>query len=95
MDRARSNNGASRIYLAVVLGLLVWVIVDSTLVEHQDASFAGVWPVLATLPTSLVITAMPEAPAVVLVLCIAIAGLLNAFLLGRVVHALRKDTSRA
>ncbi len=37
-------------YLAVVVGLLVWV---DVLVRTGDAGFAGVWPMLATAPLSL------------------------------------------
>ncbi|MGP3686762.1 SCO4225 family membrane protein [Streptomyces sp. IBSNAI002] len=39
-------------YLAVVLGLLVWV---DVLVRTGDAGFAGVWPVLVTAPLSLAV----------------------------------------
>ncbi|MCX5199069.1 hypothetical protein OOK31_35170 [Streptomyces sp. NBC_00249] len=37
-------------YLAVVVGLLVWV---DVLVRTGDAGFAGVWPILASAPVSL------------------------------------------
>lgn len=37
-------------YLAVVVGLLVWV---DVLVRTGDAGFAGIWPMLATAPLSL------------------------------------------
>ncbi|MFI5619641.1 SCO4225 family membrane protein [Streptomyces sp. NPDC051567] len=37
-------------YLAVVVGLLVWV---DVLFRTGDAGFAGIWPMLATAPLSL------------------------------------------
>ncbi|MGW0364597.1 SCO4225 family membrane protein [Streptomyces sp. NPDC003034] len=50
-------------YLAVVVGLLVWV---DVLVRRGDAGFAGIWPMLATAPLSLLamrlIVPDPESP---------------------------------
>ncbi|MFI6701268.1 SCO4225 family membrane protein [Streptomyces sp. NPDC050509] len=46
-------------YLAVVAAVLVWVAVDGLFVEHQDASFAGVWTFFVTAPTSLLFVTIP------------------------------------
>ncbi|MEU0356502.1 SCO4225 family membrane protein [Streptomyces cyaneofuscatus] len=44
-------------YLGVVLAVCVWVAVDTfSAASSGDASFAGVWAILATAPTSLLFT---------------------------------------
>lgn len=52
-------------YLVVVLGLVVWVEVLS---RTGDAGFAGIWPIIATAPVSVVVmqlfVSVPEAPVV-------------------------------
>ncbi|MFF5723540.1 SCO4225 family membrane protein [[Kitasatospora] papulosa] len=57
----RSNllNPVALGYLAVVAAVGVWVGLDMLLVEHADASFAGVWLFIATAPTSFLFTALP------------------------------------
>ena len=52
-------NPAALGYLAVVTGVLAWVAVDGLFVEHQDASFAGVWAFVVTAPTSWIFLALP------------------------------------
>ncbi|MEU8777129.1 hypothetical protein [Streptomyces sp. NPDC048606] len=48
--RARLHVWVPAGYLALVVGLLVWV---DVLVRTGDAGFAGVWPLLATAPLSV------------------------------------------
>ncbi|MFI1284080.1 SCO4225 family membrane protein [Streptomyces sp. NPDC020858] len=48
--RSRLEVWIPAVYLAVVVGLLVWV---DVLVRTGDAGFAGIWPMLATAPLSL------------------------------------------
>ncbi|MFD6970332.1 SCO4225 family membrane protein [Streptomyces sp. NPDC059949] len=59
--RSRLEVWIPAVYLAVVVGLLVWV---DVLVRTGDAGFAGIWPVLATAPLSILalwlIVADPE-----------------------------------
>lgn len=43
---------ASRIYLLLVLAATVYTLVDTAFVEHEDASFAGIWLLLLTSPGS-------------------------------------------
>ncbi|MEU7346660.1 hypothetical protein ABZ778_22665 [Streptomyces bacillaris] len=43
-------------YLGIVLGVCLWVAVDAFSASSSgDAGFAGVWAVLATAPTSLLV----------------------------------------
>ncbi|MFC4500845.1 MULTISPECIES: SCO4225 family membrane protein [Streptomyces] len=50
-------------YLALVAAVAGWVAVDTLLVTHADASFAGVWLFFVTAPTSLLFAAAPGALA--------------------------------
>ncbi|MFD3737506.1 SCO4225 family membrane protein [Streptomyces sp. NPDC058629] len=44
-------------YLGIVLGVCLWVAADAFFASSSgDASFAGVWAILATAPTSLLFT---------------------------------------
>ena len=52
-------NPAALGYLAVVAGVLAWVGLDALLVEHQDASLAGIWAFLVTGPTSWLFLMLP------------------------------------
>ncbi|MFD7922091.1 SCO4225 family membrane protein [Streptomyces sp. NPDC059740] len=46
-------------YLTVVAAVVVWVGIDLLFVDHQDASFSGVWAFLVTAPTSLLFVMLP------------------------------------
>ncbi|MGW7253597.1 SCO4225 family membrane protein [Streptomyces sp. NPDC054834] len=52
-------NPAAVGYLTVVAAVLVWVGADLLFVEHQDASFAGVWAFVVTAPTSWLFLFLP------------------------------------
>ena len=92
---AATDNWFSRGYLALCAALLVWVAADSLFVEHADASFAGVWPLLATAPTSLLAMAVgPSSPPAFFVL-VALAAYVNATLLGLLVRSVRHRTAHA
>ncbi|MFI8093445.1 SCO4225 family membrane protein [Streptomyces sp. NPDC086080] len=71
---------AALAYLGLIAALVIWVLVDST-VEHEDASFAGVVPLLATFPGSFLVLVLPEHPAMFF-LAIAFAALVNAAIIG-------------
>ena len=47
-------------YLLIVAAVGVWVAVDTLLVTHSDASFAGVWLFVATAPTSMLFMVVPS-----------------------------------
>jgi hypothetical protein len=46
-------------YLLIVAGVVVWAGVDALLVDHADASLAGIWSFLVTAPTSLLFVMLP------------------------------------
>ncbi|MEV8567581.1 hypothetical protein AB0436_18745 [Streptomyces sp. NPDC051322] len=70
--RTVAGDWVSRAYLAIAAGLLIWVAVDTAFVPHQDASFAGVWPIMFTAPTGLLFL-IPgiEGPGVFVLLTLA------------------------
>ncbi|AQU66001.1 SCO4225 family membrane protein [Streptomyces niveus] len=76
----------ARLYLVAVVLLTVWVlVVDSG--DNPDASFAGVVPVIATLPVSLLLIVLPEHWSM-LFLPIALGALVNAVVIGWCARAL-------
>lgn len=85
---AVADNWVSRGYLLVFVALLVWVVLDKLLVSHPDASFAGIWPFLWTLPTSLLLWLIPGVDGWLLLVGLTVAALVNATLLGLLVRAL-------
>jgi hypothetical protein len=86
---AAFDNWVSRAYLLAFAALLVWVIVDTDVVVHPDASFAGVWPFFLTLPTSLLLLRLPDLDGWGLLAGLAVAALVNATLLGLLARAVR------
>ncbi|MET7639371.1 hypothetical protein [Streptomyces sp. NPDC005438] len=84
------DNWLSRTYLALVAASVLFVVWDTLYVEHEDASLAGVWPLLATAPTSVaLLRALPDSPAGYYVLVPLAAGL-NALVLGHLVRLSRQ-----
>lgn len=68
-------------YLGIVLGVCLWVAADAFFAASSgDASFAGVWAVLVTAPTSLLTPF--EGP--VALIGIPIGAVVQAFALGAV-----------
>ncbi|MGK5497816.1 SCO4225 family membrane protein [Streptomyces sp. URMC 125] len=94
-----ADNPAARLYLAVCAALLGWAVVDTAFVQHDDASMAGVWPFAATLPTGLLVLAVPlpdnRAGAVLLLALPAVAALVNAWAISAVLRRLRARATRA
>ena len=68
------------VYLAICAGLLVWALVVSS-GEQPDASFAGVIPLFATMPVSLILLVLPDHMSMLFV-AIALGALVNAFVIG-------------
>ncbi|MGC9539070.1 SCO4225 family membrane protein [Streptomyces sp. UG1] len=78
-------NPAALGYLAVVVGVLAWVGLDALLVEHQDASLAGVWAFLVTGPTSWLFLMLP---GVLPWAGVVVGALVQAAVLGAAYHRL-------
>ncbi|QOV33824.1 hypothetical protein IM697_26960 [Streptomyces ferrugineus] len=78
-------NPAALAYLAVVVGVLAWVGVDALLVEHQDASLAGIWAFLVTGPTSWLFLLLP---GVLPWAGVVVGALVQAAVLGAAYHRL-------
>jgi hypothetical protein len=84
------DNWPSRVYLLGVLALTGWAL--STVVTDPGPSFAGIWPVLATMPVSLlgpaagsVLALVGAGPAVVrgaLIAGVTLGALANAMAIG-------------
>ncbi|MFH8751644.1 SCO4225 family membrane protein [Streptomyces rimosus] len=96
LARLTFGNPVSRIYLALVVAAVLFALVDLVFVEHQDASFAGIWAVLLAAPTIFPLWFAGDAlwsqtgsPSWYLVLTLVVAALVNALLLGLVHRGLR------
>lgn len=74
------------VYLAVCAALLIWALIVST-ADTPDASLAGVIPLLATAPVSLVLLALPDHGAM-FILSVLLGALANAALIGWCARAL-------
>ncbi len=77
-----TGNRFSRAYLLVVLALLIWVAIDTVLVHQQDASFAAVFPMLATLPWGLAVALLPDGATAGSFAVLILGALINATLIG-------------
>ncbi|WP_037732786.1 SCO4225 family membrane protein [Streptomyces megasporus] len=88
---AVAGTWTARGYLALCAALLLWTLFDAAFVHHEDASFAGVFPLLATAPPSLLmISVLPwEGTAFYLSVC-AVSALINAAVLNWCVRAMRR-----
>ncbi|WP_432096986.1 SCO4225 family membrane protein [Streptomyces sp. bgisy100] len=82
-------NWFARGYLAVCCALLIWTWVDSTFVEHPDASLFAVVPLLVTAPLSMVVVALPG-PSALLYAAVIVGALVNATLIGWCTRTLRQ-----
>ncbi|MDT0379025.1 hypothetical protein RM572_09605 [Streptomyces sp. DSM 42041] len=79
-----AGNRISQVYLLIVLALLVWVAVDTTLVHQEDASFASVVPMLATLPWGFAVALLPDGSTAGFFAVVVAGALINAALIGLV-----------
>ncbi|MFJ1749780.1 SCO4225 family membrane protein [Streptomyces sp. NPDC088116] len=84
--RSSLTNVVALAYLVVCAGLLIWALTASA---GDDASFAGVIPLLATAPVSLVLLVLPEGLAMV-ILSVVLGALVNALVIGWCVRTLRQ-----
>ncbi|MEV5932254.1 SCO4225 family membrane protein [Streptomyces sp. NPDC093250] len=85
---------AALVYLGLCAALLIWALAVSA-GETEDASLAGVIPLLATAPVSFVLILLPDSP-VMFVLAVVVGALVNATVIGWCSRALRRgaETSR-
>ncbi|KAB1139339.1 hypothetical protein F7R91_40310 [Streptomyces luteolifulvus] len=77
------------VYLAICAVLLVWALVV-TVGDDSGESMAGVIPMLATAPASLVFLVLPDGP-VWFVTAVAIGAGVNAAVIGWCARALRRS----
>ncbi|WP_051722829.1 SCO4225 family membrane protein [Streptomyces albus] len=94
-----ADNRIARGYLVVCAALLLWVGFDAGLVAHEDASFAGVWPVFATLPTGLALLLVSPlegaAGTVAYFVLLAVAAVVNSWLFSALLRRWRARTATA
>lgn len=91
--RLRDHFGAvGLVYLGVCAALLVWALVV-TAVDSSDESMAGVIPILATAPASLVFLVLPEGN-VMFIIAVALGAGVNAAIIGWCTRALRRGGRR-
>lgn len=89
--RAALRSPIALTYLAGCAILLGWALVV-TANHGPDASLAGVWPLLATAPVSLILLVLPDHPSM-LFLAIGVGALVNTVLIGWCHHSLRRGRS--
>jgi hypothetical protein len=78
-------------YLGVCAALLAWALVV-TIGDSSDESMAGVIPLLATAPASLVLLVLPDS-IVMAVVAVALGAVVNAEIIGWCTRALRRGGS--
>jgi hypothetical protein len=100
---AATDNWLSRGYLTVCAALLIWTAGEALFANDEGPSFAGVWPIFATLPTSLAVVLLagglgfllPSAVNLpIFVILLAVAALINATVLGLLLRWLRSRSSQ-
>jgi hypothetical protein len=93
------GNWFSRVYLGAVVLTAVAVTLSYATFDAPDANLAGVWLVFVTLPASSLGVAaaglVPDALGLPVVLAgVVLGALVNAWLLGLMVHATRRAARR-
>ncbi|MFC9648816.1 MULTISPECIES: SCO4225 family membrane protein [unclassified Streptomyces] len=76
----------ARVYLGVIAALAIWAVVVSV-GDNPDASFAGVVPLIATAPVSLLVIVLPDHTSMIF-FAIGLGALVNAVLIGWCARAL-------
>ncbi|MBN3929919.1 hypothetical protein IQ279_09745 [Streptomyces verrucosisporus] len=84
---ALAGTRAARAYLAVCGALLIWGSADAFLVSHEDASMAGVLPLPATVPLSVLLLLVPWKGIFAYVSVVVVSALANAALVNWCVRA--------
>ncbi|MGW0837820.1 SCO4225 family membrane protein [Streptomyces prunicolor] len=81
------DNWPARAYLAMVAASLVFFLCADHILA--DPTFAGLWPLMATAPTSFLAFLLPTSSPLAFAATAALCGLANAVLLGHLAHRLR------
>ncbi|MFF7340279.1 SCO4225 family membrane protein [Streptomyces sp. NPDC008163] len=102
LARLTFGNAASLLYLGAVAAATVFVTVDTLLVSHADASFAGVWLFLLAAPTVFLFLlggslggAESFGPAWFMYLALAVSVLVQSLALGWFVRLLSGGARRS
>ncbi|MEW1891713.1 MULTISPECIES: hypothetical protein [unclassified Streptomyces] len=102
LARLTFGNAASLVYLGAVAAAAVFVTVDTLLVAHDDASFAGVWLFLLAAPTVFVFLlggsmagAESFGPAWFMYLALTVSVLVQSLALGWFVRLVRGGARRS
>ncbi|MGP3975673.1 SCO4225 family membrane protein [Streptomyces sp. 8N114] len=82
----------AHIYLAVCAALVIWAVVASS-GDQPDASIAGVVPLFATAPVSLIVLALPDHISMLFV-AVGLGALVNALVIGWCARVLRLGRGR-
>ncbi|MFI8305480.1 SCO4225 family membrane protein [Streptomyces sp. NPDC085927] len=77
------------VYLGICAALLVWAVVVTVAGAGEDASFAGIIPLLAAAPVSLVLFGLPGG-AMTFIGAVAGGALVNAAVIGWCARVLRR-----
>lgn len=75
-------------YLGVCVAIVIWTVVV-TVMDDSGESMAGVVPILATAPASLVVLVLPGGKAM-FVVAVLIGALVNASVIGWCARALKR-----
>lgn len=101
---AATDNWLSRGYLAGCAALLIWTVADAAFGSNEGPSFAGIWPIFVTLPTSFLVVLLaggigfllPSAVTLpIFAILLAAAALCNATLLGLLRRWVRSRRSQS
>ncbi|MBO8191039.1 hypothetical protein ITI46_04905 [Streptomyces oryzae] len=80
----------ARGYLAVCAALVIWAVVVSS-GDQPDASMAGVIPLFATAPVSLIVLVLPDHVSMLFV-AVGLGALVNALIIGWCARTLRRGS---
>lgn len=75
-------------YLGICVAIVIWTVVV-TVMDDSGESMAGVVPILATAPASLLVLVLPGGKAMFIV-AVVIGALVNASVIGWCARALRR-----
>lgn len=74
------------LYLTVCAAVLVWALSDQVAVGHADAGFSTIWPLLLTLPCSLVVLVLPTESPATYAAAVAAGAAVNAWVVARLLR---------
>ena len=83
------GNPAALVYLALVVGTVVFALVNMTLTAGPDASMAGVWMYVATAPVSFLFVLVGSDATWFMVLSLAVSALVQSAVIGALYSTFR------